>query len=105
MSAHHHVIAVQDEGGRDEYWRGWDDRYTVKAAKQRVAAMVECDAVTSPEEMDRLLEKYGNDFYSLSSDCVSPGWDSIWITSCDDGCDYEKQLTGGVDLGKPAWTR
>ena len=47
MSAHYHVFAVQDLGGSQESWTGWDDQFTAAEANQHLNDIVRADVSES----------------------------------------------------------
>lgn len=106
MSAHHHVIAVQDWGGSQEYFRGEPDPLTREQAEQLVTDMADADRLT--RELDRWDEaerKYGDRLDDLVSSNVCPGWDAMWITTCGMRCAFDDIWGRREKLGDPVWPR
>jgi hypothetical protein len=91
---HYHVLCVQDLGGSQEYWHGWDDKDTREKAEDRAQDAINADQAIGPggtvanaddyEEFERKYRaKYGDDWDHLCSTNVNPGWEAIFIQPCD----------------------
>ena len=106
-AAHYHVFAVQDWGGSQESWRGWDDKWSSAEAREHLLDLLICDMANHPEHQAALIERYGEDRYcELTSDNVAPGWEAIWIAGCTKECDFKGQFDRAETrrLGEPTWT-
>lgn len=87
---HYHVLCVQDLGGTQECWRGWDEKRTRAEAEELARDAIEADRPnregwneTTWEDNERKLQpKYGDDWTDLCSDNVAPGWQAIFIRPC-----------------------
>lgn len=105
---HHHVMAVQDWGGSQEFWRSWDDQWTCEQAMAHAAAMADADSAYVSGDVDRYMaarEKYGDDRFSdLISGNVCPGWNAIWVISCPDDCLWDLIELEDIQGLKPWWT-
>lgn len=96
---HYHVVAVQDHGGSQEYWRAWggspgspgnDGVLGETDARVLARNVAACDVVSThfggTEVFEAALENLGDRFFDLASSSVAPGWEQIWIVGCDHEC-------------------
>jgi hypothetical protein len=107
-TGHSHVLAVQDWGGSQEYWRGWDDNLTLADAEQLARDAVRADSLwwqhqgEQPDATDRLDRELGDRWPDLISTNLCPGWSAIWIVDCREPCEWSAENDPG-DL-RPWWT-
>lgn len=108
---HFHVLAVQDWGGSQEHWRGWDDQRTRGQAEQYALDMIEADTAYvayhcgDPGDWarvyDAVRDKFGERFSDLASGNVNPGWDAIFIEPCGPQCGWSADREPAT---RPWWT-
>lgn len=86
-----HVSAVQDWGGTQEHWKVWDGHFTRAEAETIGIDMLIADSAIregTPEWYCRVERKYsavyGERWHDLVSGNVAPGWDAVFIDSCED---------------------
>ena len=96
-AAHYHVFAVQDLGGTQECWRGWDDKFAAGEVSQHVNDVIRADVLRETCRWEIGIAEFGEDrYYALVSDNVAPGWDKVVAVGCADPCRFE-------DLFREQW--
>jgi len=103
----YHLMAVQDWGGSQEWWRDWHTHLSRAGAEAVARDMVDADGlreVGTPEAWDdaeaKYSAKYGEHWHDLMSTNVCPGWEAIFVMPCPDTC--QGDYCG--ELGTPFWT-
>jgi hypothetical protein len=98
ITSHYHVIAVQDWGGSQEYYIGKDDPLTLTEAQQLADDMVRADTIYMSGgglDSDRAGEaEFGDRYHDLISTNVAPGWNAIWLVTCEQQCRFGEIFHG-----------
>lgn len=87
---HFHVVAVQDWGGSQEYWRGWDDKWTREEAEAHAGDMLIADRLVNElGEHDLARHVFGDRLHKLEpTNAGHLGWDAIWVEPCEPDCNW-----------------
>jgi hypothetical protein len=103
---HYHVIAIQDWGGSQEYWRGSDEHYTQAQARQFADDAIRADDLWwSKLDFDRLEAEFGERWHELISSNVNPGWEAVFIVDCPTECRFDELFSSNWrEFGEPYWT-
>jgi len=115
-TTHYHVLAVQDYGGRQEYWKGEDAKMNLAAAEQLARDMAEADTAyvgahctgMDLDAWEAAKHKYGDRLSDLISTNVNPGWEAIFIRPCEEAgeCDLWRDISSRYEASypEPWWT-
>lgn len=88
MSGHYHVFAVQDLGGSQESWTGWDDQFTAAEANQHLNDIVRADVMSQNGHAAEARAEFSERYSDLVSDNVAPGWDRVIAVCCAEPCRF-----------------
>jgi len=88
---HYHVVAAQDWGGSQEFWRlDKTDPLTKQEAEALADRMLEADLASQDGGEARVASQrmFGAEWDELVSGNVAPGWDGIWVVPCDEPLEF-----------------